>query len=143
MNVQSWMIAVLLAVVCSFGMLTVARDMQSTYGVTEFDNSYSNTFDKVDDVLSIQENMTDSFVAIDIDAGLASFAIDLFNAGWRGAYGVIKILLSTIGILHAIIVDSGLVIGVPPLFTNVFMGILTITILTILASILMKFEVNK
>lgn len=128
--------------VCVLAMLLIYSELAVAYGVTQLDTSYEKTFDKINDTATISEEMSDVIKNIDLEGGLLAFGVDLFNAGWKGGIAAAKLLFSTVGIMHAIIVDSAETLGIPSYFTNTFIALIVIIVVAMLISLFTKWEVN-
>lgn len=138
------MIAVLLAVVCTFGVIIAYTSMASTYGITPMNPKYTQTFDQMNKTMAISEEMSDIVTQLDLgDKILIEAGIDLFSAAFKIGWKTIKLTFSTVGIMHVMIVDSAEIIGIPSFFVTVFLAIIVIAVLFMLLSIIFKWQVSE
>ena len=144
MQVQGWMFAIILSSICTLGMLTIYADLATTYDTTPINESYMRTFDKVNETMGIATQMGKDLRLIPLDPEeITSTGGDVFSFIGALALGPIRLVSGTISIMYSMVVDGVGILGIPPYITDMFLFLITITVMMMIFAAFLKWKVNE
>ncbi len=105
-NFTSLAIAVILLSMIALGLSGFLADMSDTYEV-EINQSYSNTFDKLEEISNQTNELSNNLVASGATSG------DIDTALFQQAQGSVLLSFAGIGLIQAMLLDASNDLGLP------------------------------
>lgn len=131
MNFTSLVIGVIIVSMLALGLGSFMADLSSTYGVP-MNQTYVNTYAKLNEISNITNNINDQVISDSTSTG--DVAETLLSQGGAS----IKLSLSGIGLIGAMLQDASGELGLPSWFVGGILGIIIVSLAFLAITVLTK-----
>lgn len=121
MRLQFFIIGILIASAFIVGTTVFIGDLQTYTGIT-VDTSYNDTYDKVDDMLNLTSEATDTLSGSDV-VTTSDAALQI------ASFPVLKMVMNSFDVMIALIEDVGTDLGLPSWIVPVILGIVSVLLI--------------
>ena len=122
-QLDKWLIAIVI-----FGVFVVAGtlmivDLNSSYGLNMSTDDFSASFNTTSTLYNTANDTKDRIFGGEIDK------TDTASSMFAGAFSAIRLIPNSFGVVNAIAHDTAAVIGIPAIYIQAFMAIITILVI--------------